>query len=249
MKIYLHYNIWNKAAHVPWICEGIRWSMPKGTIIDWTLENCTDSTEANLQMCIESKGYGMLMAFDNRIRKSTKKYRWPNCNDAMKRFMESDCDVFLSPQDDQQIQDKHLFVNLERLLKEPNVGFVGMRDGVDSVNNYYSSNFSKGTDKTEWLRAGDFRKVRHVNDGPIALTKKVIEKVGYFDEAYWAHYSDQDYSYRCEKAGFQNYVLAAEVVHEKWSCKVCGEVQPSEVWTQEFSEHDYNVFKSRWLNS
>ena len=251
MKIYLHYNLWNKGAHVPWIAEGIRWSIPKGTVIDWTLENCTDKTEDNLMMCIYETGYGMLRDFDNRVQKVTKNYRWPNCNDAMRRFMESDCDLFLSPQDDQQIQDKHLIKNLEKIYEQAKqtgkkVGIVGMRDGVDGANFYFSSNFSKGTERTTWLSAGDFRKVKHVNDGPIALTKEVIGKVGYFDEAYWAHYSDQDYSYRCEGAGFQNYVLGSEIVHEKWSCKVCGEVQPSEVWSQKFSDHDYKIFLSKW---
>lgn len=251
MKIYLHYNIWNKGAHVPWICEGLRWTMPKGTVIDWVLENCTDKTEENLRMCIDSKGYGMVSQFDNRIHISKKKYRWPNCNDALGRFMQSDCDLFLSPQDDQQIQDKHLISNLENLFKfaetiQKKPGLIGMRDGIDGAGFYYSSNFSKGTDKTTWLIPGEFRKCRHVNDGPIALTKEVVNKVGYFDEAYWAHYSDQDYSYRCNREGFQNFILGAEIVHEKWSCKVCGEVQASEVWSQEFSEHDYKVFRLKW---
>lgn len=251
MKIYLHYNIWNKGAHVPWICEGVRTTMPEGTTIDWTLENCTDQSEANLHHCIYNNGYGMLSKFKNEVRVVNKNYRWPNCNDAMRRFMDSDCDLFLSPQDDQQIQDKHLIanlINLYKIAKEKKPGLVGMRDGVDGVGNYYSSCFSKGTDRTTWLVPGEFRKARHVNDGPIALTKEVISKVGYFDEAYWAHYCDQDYSYRCTKEGFQNYVMGAEIVHEKWSCKFCGEVKASEVWSQNFSEHDYKIFLSKWTS-
>lgn len=246
MKVYLHYTIWNKGAHVPWICEGIRTSMPTNTILDFVLDHCTDATERNLELASIDIQYGGLSKFKKKVYHGNKKYRWPNTNDAIKRFMASDCDVFLSPQDDQQIKDKHLFKNLERLLKEDNVGLIGMRDGIDN-GQYYSSNFSNGTEKTEWLVAGDYRKVVHVNDGPIALTKKTVEKVGYFDEQYWVHYTDTDYSFRCNQAGLQNYVLGAEIVHEKWSCKVCGEVQPSEVWSDEFSKHDYDIYRKKWL--
>lgn len=249
MKIYLHYNIWNKGAHVPWICDGIRTSMPENTFIDFVFENCTDDSERNGRLAFESSHYGGLMRYKHKIYTSTKKYRWPNCNDAMRRFLKSDCDLFLSPQDDQQIQDKLLVKNLEKIYSEVDkIGLLGMRDGIDSLSNYFSSNFSKGTPKTTWLKSGEYNKARHVNDGPIALTKEVIERVGFFDENYWAHYADRDYSYRCENAHYSNYVMGAEIVHEKWSCKVCGEVQASEVWSQEFSEHDYNVFRTKWPN-
>lgn len=242
MRIYLHYTLWNKAAHVPWICDGIRTTMPKDTVLDFVLDNCTDSTEKNLRDCLTHGGYGGLLGFKVLINQG-RKFRWPNTNDALVRFLKSDCTHFLSPQDDQQIQDKKIFENIASV---PTFGILGMRDGIDWEGNYFSSNFSKGTDKTTWLSSGDYKKVRFVNDGPIFISREVVERVGFFDEGFIAHYADNDYSFRCNDAGYDNYVMGAEIVHEKWGCKVCGEIQPSEVWTQEVSTHDYTLYKSKW---
>lgn len=253
MRIYLHYTIWNKGAHIPWLCEGIRSALPTNTVLDFTFENCTDSSLENFKRCLSGvDGYGDLSKYQVTITESKTKYRWPNTNEAMKRFLQSDCDVFLSPQDDQQIQDKRIFNNLTKLFHNEKPGFVGMRDGVGGVTDtghdghYYSSNFSRGLPSTIWLNSGDYREVIYVNDGPIALTKETINKVGYFDLGYWAHYADNDYSFRCDQAGLKVFVMGAEIVHEKWSCKVCGGATPSEVWTQEFSSHDWNHYLQKW---
>lgn len=236
--IYLHYTIWNKAAHIPWIVEGIVNCIPKGSIVDFVFDNCTDSSRANFLMMADSLK-------DYRVREfqSTKKYRWPNTNDALNRFILSDCEIFLSPQDDQKLQDRHL---IDNLLKVPESGIIGMRDGV-TEGQYWSSNFSRGTGRTIWLRSGRFQKVSFVNDGPIALHRSTVLKVGTFDEQFWAHYADNDYSHRCEEQGLDNYVMGAEVIHEKWECRKCGPLVPSEVWTAEFSSHDYEKYRKKWL--
>lgn len=254
MKIFVFYVVWNKAAHIPWICEGIRTAIPDGSIVDFTLDNCTDKTEENLITIFNSSiaeqssiHYGSLYGKKFNSRYSRKKYRWPNTNDAIDRFMDSDCDLFFSPQDDQQIQDKKIIPNLLKLFaNEPNVGLVGMRDGIDIEGKYYSSNFSKGTPKTVWLNQGEYKEVVYVNDGPIAIHRSTIEKVGKFDENFWAHYADNDYSFRCSEFGLRNFVMGADIVHEKWDCKNCGALKPSEVWSQEFSSHDYNYYRQKW---
>lgn len=247
MKFYLHYTIWNKGGMIPWICEGIRTAIPKETIIDFTFDNCTDDSVKNFEGRIKAgpKEYGSLCGFNVRYFESTKKLRWPNTNDAIRRFMQSDADVFLSPQDDMKIQDKDLTKNLELLFHVKKVitkiGLVGMRDGFRN-NMMFSSNFSHLTDtKPVWIKSGDWMDVDYVNDGPIALNKKAVDEIGYFSEEYWAHYNDIDYCYRSNKLGFKNFVMGAEIVHEKW-----GNVQPSEVWSSEYSIHDNEVFKKNW---
>ncbi len=242
MKVWICYVIWNKAAHVPWICEGIRDCFPQGTVVDFILDNCTDQTEANLNLMVT----GILSGFDVRISKG-RKYRWTNTNDSMERFTKSDCDVFFSPQDDQKIQDKKLYGNVKTLLEKYGRGvFMGFRDGVDFDGKYYSSNFSKGYDYTTWLSSGESKLVRYVNDGPILLTKPVIQYVGFFNEDFIAHYVDNDYSFRVNRHGMACYVMGAEVVHEKWECKICGPLIPSDVWTQEVSDHDYKLYRQLW---
>lgn len=239
MKLYLHYTIWNKAAHIPWLVEGIVNCIPKGSILDFVFDNCTDSSLPNLKnLCMND-----LKGYEVRIFESTKKFRWPNTNDALRRFMDSGCDLFLSPQDDQKLQGRTI---INDLVKVPESGIIGMRDGI-SEGTYWSSNFSRGSARTIWLRNGEFQKVTYVNDGPIALWRSTVEKIGLFDEQFWVHYTDNDYSHRCEKEGLENYVMGAEVIHEKWGCRKCGDIQSSEVWGDEFSKHDYNIYRKKWL--
>lgn len=252
MKFFVHYTIWNKGAHVPWICEGIRTAFPENTIVDFTLENCTDASELNLKTIFENSNtpnyYGSLFGKPHSYRHSQKKYRWANVNDAIDRFMLSDADVFISPQDDMQIQDKDLVRNITNFFKEKsNVGLIGLRD-VIVENKYYSSSFSYGSPETHWLTQGDYMPVNYVNHDPVILTKETVRKVGKFDEEYIIHYVDNDYSFRCLEAGLQNYVMGAFIVHEKGECKICGALQPSDVWTQEVSAHDYNIYFNKWKN-
>ena len=113
MKFYIHYCIWNKQAHIPWICEGIRKSISKGSIIDFVFDNCTDgSIEAFKHLIVAPPTqYGSLHGYEVRYFDSLKKLRMPNTNDAIERFMKSDCSLFLSPQDDMKIQDKFIAAN------------------------------------------------------------------------------------------------------------------------------------------
>jgi len=245
MKFYIHYTIWNKSGHIPWICDGIKTSAPKNSIIDITFDNCIDDSIKNFETCLRSREneYGSLKGFIVNYRNSEKKLRWPNTNDALERFMKSDCDLFFSPQDDMKIQDKFVYKNLENLYMIEGVGMVGMRDGiVMSTNQFYSSSHSPGGGHTTiWLRSGEYKEVDYVNDGPICLNKNAVEKVGLFDLEYWAHFGDNDYCFRATQNGLQNYVMGAEIVHEKW-----GNVQPSEVWNQEYSLHDHEVYNRKW---
>lgn len=245
MKIYLHYTIWNKCAHIPWICEGIRKNIPKGSIIDFVFDNCTDGSQEavrHLKFAPPTQ-YGSLYGYEVRYFDSEKKLRMPNTNDAIERFMKSDCSLFLSPQDDMKIQDHKIVQNLIKLYQEvPTIGLVGMRDGIKE-GYFYSSNHSPGgpPDRTTFLNSGEYKDVWFVNDGPLCLSKATIEKVGLFNTEYWAHYIDNDYCWRAEALGLTNYVMGAEIVHEKW-----GQVQQSEVWNQEYSSHDYDLYKEKW---
>ncbi len=246
MKLYVHYTVWNKAAHVPWLCEGIKY-LPKDTVIDFVFDNCTDNS---LQNFVDHGINGTLKEFkDIRYFESTKKLRAPNTNDAIERFMASDCDLFLTPQDDQKVQDKHIHRNLARLYaQEPNVGLVGMRDGIihNTQIEYFSCSHSHAVkENVTWLEGGQYKEVHFVNDGPLCFSKATIEKVGLLDTEYWAHYIDNDYCKRCNDHGFRNFVMGAEIIHEKWGCRVCGPVIGSEVWTQEYSSHDWEVYQRK----
>jgi hypothetical protein len=217
MKGYLHYNIWNKEQNLPHVLKSINFFVPKNTILDFSFEDCRDRS---FDIFEEFKEI-YLKEYDCRVHMASKKYRMKNFNDAISRFMDTDCDFILSPQDDQWIQDSTLFKNIENLYsKEDNVGIVGMRDGFTfSFKNYYSSHFSEKTNElARWLNSGEYEKVKSINDGPLLLSRETIEKVGLFDESMNAFYIENDYCARCIKQGLTNYVMGVELIHLKLSC-------------------------------
>lgn len=247
MKGYLHYNIWNKESHVEWILRSINYFIPKDTIIDFSFESCTDSSISifNQYKDIYLKQYHVIYT------ETDIKYRMKNFNEAIKRFLNTDCDFIVSPQDDQFIQDANIMENLINIFKSNNnVGLIGMRDGFTfNYENYYSSHFSFKTDFfKKWLKSGEYINVKNLNDGPLALSRETIEKVGLFDDDMNVFYIENDYCARCLKAGLSNYVMGVELLHIKlWleiKEKVYG-VIASEVYDKNFGEIDLNIFNRK----
>lgn len=241
MKPYIHYNIWNKEQHIKHILKGINKFVDRNSFIDITFENPQDNSVGEFEN-LKSKyleGYN----FSSLI--VSEKYRLKNANNAMRRFMQSDCDFFLTPQDDQWIQDSGLIDNISNIYrKESNVGLIGLRDGFNyNFSNMISSHFSEKTGGTiRWLKSGEYAKVQAINDGAMIINKDAINRVGYFDaENFNAFYIEMDYSARCNKAGLSNFVLGAELVHIK-----LGAI-PSELYKPEldYGAKDLSVLKSK----
>ncbi len=242
MKPYIHYNIWNKASHISLILEGINKFVDKNSFIDITFESPQDSS---VQMFDELK-HKFLDGYNYSSRIVTERYRLKNANDSMRRFMDSDFDFFLTPQDDQWIQDSGLIENISNLYKkESNVGLIGLRDGFDyNFGNMISSHFSVKTGGTiRWVKSGEYAKVQAVNDGAMIVNKETINKVGYFDaENFNAFYIEMDYSARCNKAGLSNYVLGAELVHLKLGGTMASELYDSGL---DYGAKDLSMLRSK----
>lgn len=214
MRGYLHYNIWNKQNHIEWILRCINNFVPKDTIIDFSFEDCQDGSFELFNQYRNT----YLKGFEVVINITNEKYRMKNFNRAIQRFLHTDCDFIISPQDDQFIQDSNLFSNTSNLINAENeIGLIGMRDGFTfDFKNYYSSHFSVMTpDFKSWLKSGEYQNVKSVNDGALALHRSTIEKVGLFDETMNVFYIETDYCARCLKSGLKNYVLGSEFVHIK----------------------------------
>jgi hypothetical protein len=239
---YIAYTIWNKESQIDWICRGINYFVPKGSHVHFILDHCVDSTEA--QVKTYSQKY--LQGYDFFYEIATEENRWQNTNVAMKRFLtKSDCDLFLSPQDDQKIQDSKLISNLRRF--DPNTtGIIGMRDGIskDGLRVTHSAHHSivEPPSSTKWLSEGEFAETDCINDGPVAMFRPTIEKVGFFDtENFHAFYTEYDYALRCQKEGLKNYVMGLDIVHEKF-----GNVLPSQYYdNRKLSEHDMNSLRTK----
>lgn len=126
MKPYIFYNIWNKPDGVPLIFHGVRKCIPKNSIIDITLEN-----PINDSLDLFKSQLPILQEFDVRWNVSNIDRLIRNRNIAIRRFMESDCDVFINLQDDMYIQDSFLIPDLTKLYNEnPNAGLITLRDAL-----------------------------------------------------------------------------------------------------------------------
>lgn len=244
MKTYVSYTIWNKQDQIDWIMRGINYFIPKGSVVHFILDHCDDdSVERTI---IFANKY--LKEFDFFYETATETNRWQNTNVALKRFLQSDCGLFLSPQDDQRIQDSKLISNLLRFNPET-TGIIGMRDGLVGTDGRvtHSAHHSilPNPDSTTWLSPGEFAEVDCINDGPVAMFKQAVEKVGLFDvENFKAFYTEYDYALRCKSAGLANYVMGVELVHEK-----LGKQSASNYgFNSEIAEHDLNSLRRKHFN-
>lgn len=232
MKPYVYYDIWNKESHIAWILDGIEKFVPRNSFIDFTFEDLQDDSE--IQFNINKAKF--LRDFKYRQEVISDKYRFKNVNNAIRRFMASDCDFFISPQDDQKIQDSRLIGNIEFLYKSiPNIGLIGLRDAISEsgFKVVASSHFSSKEANTErqWLASGEYIAADIVNDGALILNKNTVNKVGLFDDVnFAAFYIEYDYCLRCKKEGLVNYLLGAELVHEKF-----GKILPSELYDGKYN--------------
>ena len=238
MRTYIHYTIWNKESQIEWLLRGINYFVPKGSVVDIILDKCQDSSEQQLKVYAEK----YLKGYEFRYEHGTETNRWQCTNVALARFLQSDCDLFLSPQDDQKIQDSKLITNL-RQFNPDTVGIIGMRDGITKdgvVTHSCHHSIVERPDTTKWLSSGEAYPTDCVNDGPVALFKKTVEKIGLFDtENFHAFYTEYDYALRCKAAGLTNYIMGADIVHEKF-----GNVLPSQYYNDsKMSAHDMNSLR------
>jgi hypothetical protein len=240
MRGYLHYNIWNKANHIDLILRGINYFVPKDTIIDISFEDCFD----NSIEIFDSLKNKYLEGYEVVVTKASRKYRMKNFNDAIERFMNTNCDFIVSPQDDQFIQDYNLFDNLKNLISTQNVGIIGTRDGFTfDFREYYSSHFSVKTPQhVKWLKSGEYQKVKCINDGALIIPKSTISKVGLFDENMTAFYIENDYCARCIKGGFDNFVIGVELLHIKLFGAIASELYENNF---DYANKDLQIFQSK----
>jgi hypothetical protein len=241
MRGYLHYNIWNKANHIDLILRGINYFVPKDTIIDFSFEDCKDESLIIFNELKEK----YLNDYHVIVTEATHRYRMKNFNEAIRRFLKYDCDFIVSPQDDQFIQDSALFDNIKSLLSSvENIGIIGTRDGFTfDFRNYYSSHFSvKTNNHIKWLKSGDVKLVKCINDGALIIPKKTIEKVGLFDEDMTAFYIENDYCARCIKAGLVNMVLGTELIHLKLYGALASELYETDF---DYASKDFKILQTK----
>ena len=89
------------------------------------------------------------------------------------------------------------------------------RDRLDDVGNYYCAlgwSFARGRGKD--IHAYETEdKIFSACAGAAIYRKKIIEKIGYFDEEHFAYLEDTDIGYRARIYGYENWYAAKAVVY------------------------------------
>lgn len=136
----------------------------------------------------------------------------------IERFMHTDADVLIVPQDDNRFE-RPLLPDLQKLWDQygTTLGWISGRDGHGlGYEGMVCSPFSDstGSNKTP-LPIGEYREVMMMNTGPVVYFRHVVEKVGLPDpDMPWYWWSDL--SLRCHNAGLKNILLSMDAQHRKF---------------------------------
>jgi cephalosporin hydroxylase len=155
-------------------------------------------------------------------------------------------DILVFTHDDTHLpSNKTMWVDLINQLKVENsgvAGVVGYRavDGKHWLPIQFGSGacmHSEGTQ--EWLSTfGNFGETIILDGIFLAMTRKVFDDIGGFDEDYpgW-HFYDIDISFRAYMKGYRNFTFPLKVTHDRTKAK---KVNP-----KEWREHE-RIFMSKW---
>lgn len=143
--------------------------------------------------------------------------RFETCsNNFILEQFDTDCCILM--QDDLILTSGEIFQVAEEIYSNDlSAGLIGYKDGyeMDVVNQYkdfVSSPWSTSKNRNKVLKRGEYVKRTYVNRGPLCVPRKLISSIGYFDEAFYPlFWDDNDYSIRSSLEGFNNYVAYSEI--------------------------------------
>jgi hypothetical protein len=215
MRCVIGYGVFAKRDMFRWYMEGIRENFQPETIVRFYHEACdTDDGYAEYLKLKDDVLAGWDVnsggAPEHILEHGVHRY-------LIERFLETDCDVLIVPQDDNRFQ-RPLLPDLQKLwdIYGTSLGWISGRDGhglgyADMV----CSPFSDSNSTKTKLPIGEYREVLMMNTGPVVYFRHVIEKVGLPDpDMPWYWWSD--YSLRCKQAGLTNILLSMSCLHEKF---------------------------------
>ncbi len=229
MKLFLAYPLFGKADMLSWLMEGIVGNFsPTDTQLGFFFDTDYDRVDAAFEHmrdfwlhCMGKPECNLrTMPFKYEAWKTDRQVREVGGhNEILRRFLASDCDLCLIPQDDIRFLApiKH---HLENLIQQvgPTLGLIGGREGYEAgpANIAGSLWADSNPGPSTWLRHGEYAFRPMMNSGPVAYPRAVVEKVGLLDEEFIAWHVWEDYGLRCEAAGFKNVVMGMDVRHAKF---------------------------------
>lgn len=162
----------------------------------------------------------------NLIRNDRNRGFAAGCNQGVSLALSRGAGYILLLNNDTTVEPGFLGVLLEHLQQAPNVGAVGPlvrcheSSEVWSAGGWINSalgiagHYGKGLDARE-LRRADPREVDYVAGCAMLIRSEAIQRVGKFDEAYFAYYEDSDWCVRARRLGYSVHVVPASVVVHK----------------------------------
>jgi len=208
VRFTIGYTIFNQEALIEQIVSAL--ASLRDIQMIFLFDGCTDGSVT------EFKKYRHRLGEHQAFVNDGYDFFEPLANNFILRKFQTDC-CFLF-QGDMVIKSDSLFAMAARVLEEmPDAGLVGFKDGyemseVDSYENMISSPFSHAKHRQATLGEGEYRVRTFVNRGPIAVSRRVVEKVGLLDEAYDPlFWDDNDYCMQCRAAGLRNVIAYGEI--------------------------------------
>ena len=208
MNFTVGYTIFNKENLIEKLVQGV--AKLDGVPSIFLFDGCTDDSVENflnyrvqLEHCkaFVNEGYD----------------RFETCsNNFILKQIETDCCMLM--QDDLILTNDEIFQLAEEIyINDISAGLIGFKDGyeMDVVNQYkdfVSAPWSTSKNRNKVLKRGEYCNRTYVNRGPLCVPRKLISRIGYFDEAFYPlFWDDNDYSIRSAVAGFNNYVAYSEI--------------------------------------
>jgi len=203
-----------------WLLEGVQQHFDPGTTdVVFHFDACEDGSQEAFNSC-----YPYFLLQHGWKQEQVHALASPKVvgelgghNAILDLFMAENYAMCLIAQDDQ-----HFTANPAHFLKiqlnkfGDRLGIIGGRDGYDvGYSNFTGSHWSASNVQRRVCH-GEFVPLPYMNSGPIAYTRKVVERVGKLDPEFIAYYVWDDYGHRARKLGFVNGVMGMDLIHAKF---------------------------------
>jgi hypothetical protein len=251
MKFLIGYAIWNKADMIAWIMYGlIKTVVPARADVLFVFDNCVDDSLAQYQrysrtICWHGLDPVHGLQFLPPIIHSGSDLFESRCHNLLleefRRHPEYDALIVL--QDDQCLQGKTLFTDIERAWATtgPRLAIIGGRDGYGKYHSdMVSSKWSESPAKRR-LEVGETAPCLMLNRGPTVYFRAAVAALGLLDADYYhTWFMEEDYCLRAASLGWQVLVMGTDVVHDKF-----GQCLGSKVYEQPHPQ-DRKRLNARW---
>jgi len=181
---------------------------------------------------IETKKYQFSIVLE---KKENKGYAF-GINCGLKFFLNKNFAKFCIVNND-ILFDKDFLLNVEKTFKKVNIfgGKIYYAKGFEYYKNRYKKNelgrvlwyaggsfdwdnaltFHRGVDEVDKGQYNNFEETEFITGCLFCFNKKVVEKVGFWDERYFLYFEDADYSIRAKNKGFRLYYNPKIIIWHK----------------------------------